>query len=113
MFMLLKYQREKKLVKHIIIWRLKPEAHGKTAAQNAVLIKEKLEALQGKIPGLLKIEVGIDFVHSDTSGDLALYAEFEDRAALELYRDHPEHKAIFPFIAGARTERMMADYELS
>ncbi|TAM04477.1 MAG: Dabb family protein [Pusillimonas sp.] len=100
------------MVKHIIIWRLKPEAHGNTAAQNALLIKQKMEALQGKIPGLLKIEIGLDFVRSETSGDLALYCEFTDRAALDVYRDHPEHKAVFPFIAAARTERMMADYEL-
>jgi hypothetical protein len=100
------------MVKHIIIWRLKPEAHGNTAAANAKLIKERMEALHGKIPGLLKIEVGFDFARTETSGDLALYCEFADKSAFEIYKDHPEHKAVFPFIAAARSERLMADYEV-
>ena len=101
----------KDMVKHIIIWRLRAEAHGNPAARNAELIKEKLEALRGKVPGMLKIEVGVDFGRTESSGDLVLYCEFEDRAALRAYIDHPEHKAVAPFIAAARSERLIADYE--
>jgi quinol monooxygenase YgiN len=100
------------MVKHIIIWRLLPQAHGNSAAVNAQHIKEKLEALAGKIPGLLKIEVGIDFSRKEDSGDLVLYSEFADRAALEAYKVHPDHQAVFPFIAQARASRVVADYEL-
>jgi len=39
------------VVKHIVLWRLKPEAHGRAAAENARAIKQKLEALRGRIPG--------------------------------------------------------------
>ncbi len=35
------------MVKHLVLWRLKPEAHGQSAAENARAIKEKLEALRG------------------------------------------------------------------
>lgn len=99
------------MIKHIIVWRLKDAAHGNPKAHNAKLIKEKLEALRGRIPGLLKIEVGIDVSRGPESGDLVLYSEFEDVAALEAYRVHPEHKAVFPFIAAARAERIIVDYE--
>ena len=99
------------MIKHIIVWHLKPEAHGNTSAHNARLIKEKLEALHGRIPGLVKIEVGIDISRGADSGDLVLYSEFENNEALEVYRDHPDHKAVFPFIAGARAERVIVDYE--
>ena len=98
------------MIKHIIVWRLQPEAHGNSAAENARLIKEKLEGLAGRIPGLLKIEVGIDISRTGESGDLVLYSEFEDEAALEVYKAHPDHKAVFPFIAAARASRVIVDY---
>lgn len=98
------------MIKHIIVWRLKPHAHGNDAKQNARLIKEKLEALRGRIPGLLALEVGVDISRGPESGDLVLYSEFEDEKALEVYRVHPEHKAVFPFIAEARSDRVIVDY---
>jgi quinol monooxygenase YgiN len=99
------------LIKHIIVWRLKAEAHGNAAAENAKLIKAKLEGLRGRIPGLLKLEVGLDISRGKESGDLVLYSEFENAAALEAYRAHPDHKAVFPFIAEARADRIIVDYE--
>ena len=100
------------MVKHIVFWKLKPEAHGQPATENARAIKEKLEALRGRIPGMLKIEVGLDFSRSDSSCDLALYSEFESRAALDAYQAHPEHEAVMPFIAESRSERRVVDYEV-
>ena len=99
------------MVKHLVLWKLKPEAHGQSAAENARAIKEKLERLRGRVPGLLRIEVGLDFSRTDSSSDLALYAEFESRAALEAYQAHPEHKAVMPFILEARSERRLVDYD--
>jgi hypothetical protein len=100
------------VVKHIVVWRLKPEAHARTAAQNARLIKDRLEALNGRIPGMLLLEVGLDFSGTEQSGDLVLYSEFESRAALDAYQVHPEHEAVKPFILEARSERRLVDYEL-
>jgi hypothetical protein len=100
------------VVKHIVVWRLKPEAHGRTAAQNAQAIKEKLEALRGRIPGMLRLEVGLDFSREETSGDVVLYSEFESRAALNAYQVHPEHEAVKGFILEARSERRLVDYEI-
>ncbi len=100
------------MVKHIVIWRLKDEAHGLTKEQNALLIKEKLEALNGKIPGLIKLEVGVDFSRTESSADIVLYSEFESREALAGYQEHPLHKAIMPFVQEARLERRMVDYDV-
>jgi len=100
------------MIKHIVMWRLKEAAHGNDKATNASLIKKKLEALVGKIPGLLKLEVGIDYSCSDTSSDVVLYSEFESREALERYHVHPDHKAIMPFVMEARDERRVVDYEI-
>ena len=99
------------MVTHIVLWRLKPEAHGRTAADNARAIKEKLEALRGRIPGMLRLEVGLDFSREETSSDVVLLSEFESRAALDAYQVHPEHKAVAAFILEARSERRLVDYE--
>lgn len=98
------------MIKHIVMWRLRDEAHGNTAEVNARLIKEKLEALSGRIPGLGAIEVGIDCSRTEQSADVVLYSEFADREALDLYQGHPEHEAVKSFIGGVTSERRLVDY---
>ena len=99
------------MVKHIVMWKLKDHAHGSTKAVTAELIKSKLESLREKIPGILKLEVGIDFSATAESADVVLNSEFESRDALDAYQAHPDHKAVMPFIKEARGERRMVDYE--
>jgi hypothetical protein len=99
------------MVRHIVLWRLKESANGKGKRENAVAIQRLLEGLNGKIPGLLKLEVGLDVSATDSSADLALYSEFVDRAALDAYQSHPLHEAVKPFIMEARSERRLVDYE--
>lgn len=99
------------MVKHIVFWKLKDEANGMSKAENAAAIKQKLEDLKGKIEGCIKLEVGFDFLHSAESADVVLYSEFESKEALDFYANHPLHKAVMPFIAEARSERRVVDYE--
>ncbi len=100
------------MIKHIVIWKLKDAAHDSDRAANARAIKERLESLRGRIPGLRQIEVGIDFSATASSGDVVLYSEFDSRAALDAYQSHPLHQAIVPFVAQAASERRMVDYEV-
>jgi hypothetical protein len=100
------------MIKHIVFWKLKDQANGSDKAENAQQIKEKLEALNGQIEGLIHLEVGLDFLHSPESVDLVLYSEFESKDALNYYANHPLHKAVMPFIAEARSERRVVDYEM-
>lgn len=99
------------MIKHIVMWRLKEEARGNTRWANAELVKEKLEALQGRIPGLLRIEAGLDFSRTDSSADVVLYSELESREALADYQVHPEHEAVKEFIGAVTAERWVVDYE--
>ena len=98
------------MVKHIVMWKLKEQANGNTKTKNAKLIKERLESLNGKIPGLLKLEVGIDFSATEESFDVVLYSEFSSDAELKNYQKHPEHKAVMPFIGEVRQKRAVVDY---
>lgn len=98
------------MVKHIVMWKLKEEAHGNDKATNARLIKEKLEALNGQISGLIRLEVGIDFL-GEGNLDVVLCSELENREALDTYQNHPLHQALLPFVKEAVTERKAVDYE--
>jgi hypothetical protein len=100
------------MVRHIVLWRLKDAANGRAKAENAVEIKRLLEDLNGKISGLIKLEVGFDFSRTPNSADIALYAEFESRAVLDAYQAHPLHEAVKPFVMAAREERRLVDYDV-
>jgi stress responsive alpha/beta barrel protein len=101
------------MIKHIVMWKLKDHAEGNDKAGNAVLVKEKLEALQNLVPGLLKLEVGLDLGLDAAAFDLVLYTEFANEQALAAYQAHPLHKAVFPFIAAVRDARHAVDYAVS
>jgi quinol monooxygenase YgiN len=97
------------MVKHIVVWRVKDTPVSKLA--NAQEIKRLLEGMRGKIPGVLKLEVGINFVEDPLASDCVLYSEFADRAALLAYQTHPVHEAVKAGIRELSVERRVADYD--
>ena len=99
------------MVVHIVMWRLQESALDQDKAANARLIRDKLEALRGRIPGLRRIEVGIDCSASPASADIVLVTEFDSRAALTAYQSHPEHKAVVDYVTRVVCERRVVDYE--
>ena len=81
------------MVKHIILWQLKDELSDAEKINVKAGIKEGLEALQGKIPGLLEIKVDTVGLASSNC-DVMLYSVFEDETSLKGYAIHPEHVAV-------------------
>lgn len=101
------------MVVHIVFWRLHEQGlNGKPKEENAREMKRQLEGLMGKIPGLLKCHVGFDFAHTPESADVAMYMEFESKAALDAYTPHPAHQEIVGFLKQVRSERRVVDYEV-
>jgi quinol monooxygenase YgiN len=96
------------MIKHIVAWRLKQEP---SVRANAERVKLLLESMAGRIPGLVKIEVGINFLDDANAADVVLYSEFSDRAALAGYQSHPVHEAVKPAIRELTIERRVVDYE--
>lgn len=78
------------MVKHIILWQLKDEFSAEEKAEIKAGMKEGLESLQGKIPGLVDIRVQTESLASSTA-EVMLDSTFEDEAALKGYSVHPEH----------------------
>ena len=100
------------MIKHIVIWRLKNRENEQIREETARAIKQKIQGMRGKIPGLLQIEGGVDFTRAVDSCDIALYAELESREALAGYHVHPAHEEFKSFIGPRQSERYLIDYEV-
>lgn len=81
------------MVRHIILWTLKDElsAEEKVAAKKS--IKEGLEGLKGKVPGIIEIKVHTEGLPS-SNADIMLDSSFENEDALKGYAVHPEHVSV-------------------
>lgn len=101
------------MIKHIVFWQLEEIAEGKSKAENARIIKEGLEGLKDRIPQLQKIEVGINHADAPQSNyDVALYCELASMADLDIYQNHPDHKAVAAYIGKVKKARVAVDYEV-
>lgn len=100
------------MIKHIVLWTLKNRENQQTHEETAVAIKQKIEGMRRRIPGLLHIEGGVDLTRSADSWDVALYAELESREALAGYHVHPAHEEFKIFIGPRLHQRSLIDYEV-
>lgn len=66
------------MLKHIVMWKLKEFAEGKTKAENALIMKESLERLVGIVPEIISLQVGINEKESDMAYDAVLISTFQD-----------------------------------
>lgn len=99
------------MIKHIVMFRLKDSAEGHSKAENAQRLKVLLESLDKKIPGIRRLEVGMNQGRSQSASDVILYTEFDNMEALENYRRHSEHIKALDFIERVCSERRVVDYE--
>ena len=81
------------MVKHIILWTLK-EMSEEEKSRVKFEIKRDLEALKGKIPGLIDIKVNSTGRLSTSNADLMLDSTFESADALKVYASHPLHVSV-------------------
>lgn len=99
------------MVKHVILWKLKDEYSKEQISEIKRGMKEGLEGLAGKIPGLIDIKVYTEGLES-SNVDVMLDSSFENEEALKTYAAHPSHVAVAdakvrPFTAS----RSCMDYE--
>lgn len=99
------------MIKHIVLFKLKESAEGASKAENAKRMKAEIEALKSKVPGVQRIEAGINFMDYAGAYNLAVYSEFATKHALDDYMQHPEHKRVVEFINKVCEARVVVDYE--
>ena len=99
------------MVKHIILWQLKDELSVEEKQEVKKGMKEGLESLAGKIPGLVEIKVQTEGLAS-SNAEVMLDSTFEDEASLKGYAIHPEHVAVADGKVRPYTKtRMCLDFE--
>ena len=100
------------MVKHVILWTLKDELSEEEKADVKKGIKEGLEGLKGKVPGIVEIKVIINGLAS-SNADLMLDSTFDSEVALKEYAVHPEHVAVADSKVRPYTKiRSCLDYEV-
>lgn len=97
------------MVKHIILWKLKDECNTIAVKQ---AMKEQLEGLVGKVPGLIEMKIQIDGLKS-SNADVMLYSVLENEDALKGYAVHPDHVFVADTYVRPFTEsRLCLDFEV-
>jgi heme-degrading monooxygenase HmoA len=94
------------MITHIVLFKLKDRTPESVAVTKGVLAN-----MEGKIPGMLSIEVGTDVLHSERSYDIALVTKFESMADLDAYQVHPVHKEVIKHMLDVREASVSVDYE--
>ncbi|PLZ03719.1 stress responsive protein [Burkholderia sp. WAC0059] len=91
------------MIRHIVTWTLKETAEGATRAETAAKLKMPLEGYRHLVPGILPPEAGVV-----STFDVALVSDFADKAnkaALDAYRDHPDHRTVKRFVGAVAETR--------
>ena len=96
------------MIKHIVCFKLKnnsPEECQKAA--------EVLRSMEGKVPQLRGIEVGVDFLHSERSYDVVLSVLLDNEKALDDYQNDPYHaNVVKPHMHAVRESCIAVDYRI-
>lgn len=100
------------MVKHIILWNLKDEFSMEEKEKIKAGIKDGLEGLMGKIPGLTEIKVQTTSLPS-SNAEVMLDSTFENEEALKGYAIHPEHVYVADtFVRPFTSARSCLDFEI-
>lgn len=98
------------MIKHVVMWRVAGSTPAEKAA-NVRRLRESFHSLRGRIPGMTRLEIGVDTSRVDYACDVVLYSEFESQAALAAYASHPDHLRVKGEVEGLRIARHQVDYD--
>jgi len=94
------------MITHVVCWKLKDRSR-----ENAERVREKLLTMQGRLPMLKSLEVGVDVVRSGRSFDVVLIARFDSLDDLNAYQVHPYHQEIAAFMGTVADQAVAVDFE--
>jgi len=79
---------------HIVMFRLEDP-------DDAPYVANLLRAMEGRIPQLRYVEVGIDDAPSERSSHVVLITRFDSAEALRAYESHPHHVEVLSALRDA------------
>ena len=100
------------MIRHVVMWKFKPEAEGKTKSENMEIVREQLIALVSIISEIKRMEIGFDIKGTDASMDLMLLSEFDTLETLKIYAEHPAHVKVASYVRKVTESRVVLDCEI-
>lgn len=97
------------MVKHIILWKLKESFTEEEKSDARAEAKRRLEALNGKIDGLIELKVVTDRLPS-SNADMMLDSSFEGEEALAGYQINPLHVEAATYVRSVVEARLCLDF---
>ena len=97
------------MIKHIILWKLKETLSEKEKAEARAEAKRRLEALNGKIDGMIDLKVITDRLPS-SNADMMLDSTFETEEALAGYQVNPLHVEAATYVRSVVEARLCLDF---
>ena len=98
------------MIKHIVMIRVKGNSPEEKRS-NAIILKDAIDGLMGKIPELKSMETGLNVNEKPMAYDLVLTSVFDSMDGLDAYRVHPEHKKVLEILAELKLETAVVDYD--
>lgn len=91
---------------HIVFFKLK-NIEQASEARNILL------SMEGKIPQLKGLEVGVDLLHTERSYDLALVTRFDSQEDMKAYGVHEYHvNEVLKYLKPMLESSKVVDYEI-
>ena len=95
------------MVVHIVMFKFKENNKEAHIAQAETM----LEALEGKVPSLRSMEVGINFAQEERAMDMSIITTFDDKEGLHAYAVDEAHQDVVAFLKEVCEYTKVVDYE--
>jgi hypothetical protein len=97
------------MIEHIVLFKWKPE----TSPEQITEVINNLQALKGKIPGIIDLSCGENFCDRSQGFQHGLVVRFDSKISLENYGSHPSHQEVVQnFIKPILADIIAVDYEI-
>ena len=100
------------MIRHVVMWKFKENAEGKTREENMAIVRERLFALPAIIPEIKFMQIGRDVSRTEMSYDMMLVTRFDSLEDLHTYKVHPAHVEVASYVAKVKTARVVLDCEI-
>jgi hypothetical protein len=98
------------MIKHVVMFKVKDFGKESEKLHMMGKIKNALDELPAKIPGIVSFETGLNYSESPNAYDIVLISEFKNNTDLKTYSGHPEHLKVVDLIKKNTTARVVVDY---
>lgn len=100
------------MIRHIVTFKFTEES--RSDRETAITrLREALEPLAARIPGVQSLEIGIDDLSVDGHWDAVLISHHDSFEALAAYQVHPEHQEALQVVGSIIEAKSVVDYEVT